>query len=204
MSAPRPAFASQHGVALVTSMLLLVIITIIALSMFRSFALQEHVSGNLREKERALHAAESAQQYGEWWLTQGNNVAIGAVNCQPGTLNANNNAQAQICLQTLTALYGPGALTTVPWPIQVTYLPFGMASVEAGAAGNNGDPPYALTPAFYITDLGPAGDGQGEAYQVDAYGSGSTAGATLATTPTIAVVESVYEVQQGVGNLGNP
>jgi type IV pilus assembly protein PilX len=201
MSAPRPTLARQRGVALVTSMLLLVIITIIALSMFRSFAVQEHVSGNLREKERALHAAESAQQYGEWWLTQGNNVAIGSVPCAAGTLSA-NNSEGQICTQTLLQQNIP--LTTVPWPIQVSYLPAGMGSVQAGVNGTNGDPPYALTPAFYITDLGPAGDGQGEAYQVDAYGSGSTAGATLASTPTVAVIESVYEVQQGVGNLGNP
>jgi type IV pilus assembly protein PilX len=196
---------AQRGVALVTSMLLLLIITIIALSMFRSFAVQEHVAGNLREKERALHAAESAQQYGEWWLTQGNNVAVGSVPCAVGTLSANIQ-QGQICTQTLVQTQGVALLTQVPipWPIQVTYLPPGM-SVTPGVNGVNGDPPYAITPAFYITDLGPAGDGQGEAYQVDAYGSGSTAltnaGVAVASA-TVAVVESTYEVQQGIHNLG--
>ena len=67
--------ANQRGVALVTSLLLLVIITILALSMFRSFGTQERIAGNLREKERALHAADSAQQYAEWWLLQSNNTA---------------------------------------------------------------------------------------------------------------------------------
>jgi type IV pilus assembly protein PilX len=200
MSARRPNMA-QRGVALVTSLLLLLIITIIALSMFRSFAVQEHVAGNLREKERALHAAEGAQQYGEWWLTQGNNAAVGAVPCAAGTLSANIQ-QGQICNQTLQQQAIP--ITTVPWPIQVTYLPPGM-SVTAGVNGVNGDPPYAITPAFYVTDLGPAGDGQGEAYQVDAYGSGSTAltnaGVAVASA-TVAVVESTYEVQQGINNLG--
>ena len=197
MNAPRLPIATQRGVALVTSLILLVIITIIALSMFRSFATQEHIAGNLREKERALAAAESAQQYAEWWLTQSNNVTVGAVPCTAGTLNANANVNVgQICTQTLQA---QGiTITTIPWPIQVTYLPAGMGSVEAGVNGTNGDPPYALTPAFYITDVGPAGDGLGETYQVDAYGSGSTTGATLASTPTIAVVESLYEVKQGV------
>jgi type IV pilus assembly protein PilX len=207
MSAHRPTPASQRGVALVTSMLLLVIITIIALSMFRSFAVQEHVAGNLREKERALHAATSAQQYGEWWLLQGNNVAVGSITCPAGTIDINLNPNAgQICNETLVQSQGVPLLTqiAIPWPVQVTYLPPGM-SVTAGVNGTNGDPPYAITPAFYIADLGPAGDGQGEAYLVDAYGSGSTAltsGGNTVASATVAIVESVYEVQQGVGNLG--
>jgi len=198
MSAPRPALSTQRGVALVTSLLLLLIITIIALSMFRSFAVQEHVAGNLREKERALHAAEAAQQYGEWWLTQGNNVAVGAVNCVAGTISANANASAgQICLQTLPQWQGALSITQIPipWPIQVTYQPPGM-TVAPAVSPPGTDPAYAIIPAFYIADLGPAGDGQGEAYQVDAYGSGSTV--LAAANATVAIVESVYEVQQGV------
>ncbi len=184
---------AERGIALISSLLLLMIITIIALSMFRSFATQEHVAGNLREKERALHAAESAQQYGEWWLLQGTNAAAGSVACAAGTLSANAN-QGQICNLTPQQA-GMAYLTTFPWTTQVTFLPPGM-SVTAGVNGANNDPPYALTPGFYITDLGPAGDGQGEAYQIDAYGSGSTA--NNVASATLAVVESTYEIQQGV------
>jgi type IV pilus assembly protein PilX len=165
--------------------------------MFRSFATQEHIAGNLREKERALHAATSAQQYAEWWLNQGNNAATGSIACAAGTLSANAN-QGQICNQT-PQLAGMPLLTVFPWSTQVTYLPPGM-SVTAGVNGVNGDPPYALTPGFYITDLGPAGDDQGEAYQIDAYGTGTTA--TNVASTTIAVVESTYELQQGVTNKG--
>jgi type IV pilus assembly protein PilX len=209
MSARCPMLKNQRGVALVTSLLLLLIVTIIALSMFRSFAVQEHVAGNLREKERALHAATSAQQYGEWWLLQGNNAAIGPVACQPGTINANANANAgQICLLTLPAWQG-GGLTSItqiaiPWPIQVAYAPPGMC-VTPCVPTPGGDPGYAISPAFYITDLGRAGDNLGEAYQVDAYGSGSTAltsGGNTVASATVAIVESTYEVQQGVNNLG--
>jgi len=39
------------GVALISSLLLLLIITILALSMFRSFGTQERIAGNLREKD---------------------------------------------------------------------------------------------------------------------------------------------------------
>jgi len=68
-------------------------------------------------------------------------------------------------------------------------------SVTAGVNGPNGDPPYAATPAFYISDVGVAADGAGEAYQIDAYGYGGAA-------TTVAIVESTYEVQQGVVNRG--
>ncbi len=194
---PSPRASAQRGVALISSLLLLIIITILALSMFRSFGTQEKIAGNLREKDRALHAAASAQQYGEWWLTQGNNAAIGSVTCGAGTLNA-NLGQGQICNQTLPNALGlaAGSLVTqapLPWTLGVTYVPPTMG--VSGVAGPNSDPPYFGPPAFYVTDLGVAGDGAGEAYQIDAYGYGSTAG-------TVAVVESTYEVAQGVVNRG--
>lgn len=192
MSAHTSSLAAvQRGVALVSSLLLLIIITILALSMFRSFGTQEKIAGNLREKDRALHAAASAQQYGEWWLTQGNNAAIGAVTCAIGTLNA-NLGQGQICNQTLEQA---GYTVTQPgtWAAQIQYVPPTMG--VPGVAGTNGDPPYFGAPAFYLADLGVAGDGAGEAYQIDAYGYGSTDG-------TVAVVESTYEVAQGVVNRG--
>jgi type IV pilus assembly protein PilX len=186
---PSPR-AVQRGVALISSLLLLIIITILALSMFRSFGTQEKIAGNLREKDRALHAAVSAQQYGEWWLTQGSNAAIGAVACAAGTLNA-NLGQGQICNQ--TPVQAGFAVTTVPWGTQVQYVPPTMG--VPGVTGTNGDPPYFAAPAFYISDRGAAADGAGEAYQIDAYGYGSTAG-------TIAVTESTYEIAQGVVNRG--
>jgi hypothetical protein len=80
-----------------------------------------------------------------------------------------------------------------PWPVGVTYTPPGMLLVGQPAAPAN--PPYFATPAFWITDLGIAADAAGEAYQIDAYGYGSAAN-------TVAIVESVYEVQQGVVNRG--
>ena len=61
---------------LISSLLLLIVVTIIALSMFRSFGIQEKIAGNTREKQRALPAAVSAQQFAEWWLS--NNGATSA------------------------------------------------------------------------------------------------------------------------------
>ena len=184
--------------ALISSLLLLMIITILALSMFRGFGTQEKIASNLREKDRAFHAADSAQLYAEWWLAQGTNAAIGSVPCAAPVLNA-NLGQGQICNQTLPTALGLPAGTPVvqvplPWTRGVTYTPPNM-SVTAGVNGPNGDPPYAATPAFYISDVGVAADGAGEAYQIDAYGYGGAA-------TTVAIVESTYEVQQGVVNRG--
>jgi Tfp pilus assembly protein PilX len=61
--------------------------------------------------------------------------------------------------------------------------------------GQQQRPDLRLDSRFYIVDLGLAADAAGEVYQIDAFSSGATAG-------TVAVVESTYEVQQGVVNRG--
>ena len=193
-----PPAAVQRGMALISSLLLLMIITILALSMFRGFGTQEKIAGNLREKDRAFHAADSAQQYAEWWLAQGNNAAIGAGACA-ALLNA-NLGQGQICNQTLPNASGLPAGTPVvqvplPWALGVIYTPPNMLLQSLGQASVLGNPNYWATPGFYIADLGVAADGAGEAYQIDAYGYGGAA-------TTVAIVESTYEVQQGVVNRG--
>jgi type IV pilus assembly protein PilX len=188
--------------ALVSSMLLLLIITILAVTMMRSFTTQEKIAGNVREKERALHAAESAEQYAEWYLTAGNNLQTGAVTCGGGAplLNANiTNEVGQICSNGLASL---GILdpAQVPWieggvnggPVGVSWLPTGMT---IGVGWTNATLNYFSTPTFYIEDRGKAADGQGEAYVIDAVGYGGSANA-------VAVVESAYEVTKGVSNLG--
>jgi len=205
MNVNRPLGTRERGVALITSLLLMLIITILALSMFRSFGTQEKIAGNLREKERAVHAAESAQQFAESWLMTGNNAAVGNTTCVTNVILSANANQGQICApgQQLigTALY------TIPWNNGTQYIPPGMGelNVWVGAAtpsnstwvtGATADTQsYAFPPMFYISDLGAAADAQGEAYQIDALGYGST-------TNTVAIVESTYEVSLGVINRG--
>ena len=201
MNRGRALPSSERGMALVTSMLLLLIITILALSMFRSFNTLEKIAGNMREKDRALHAAVSAQQYAEWWLTQpaGSIAASAPVSCAVGPALIANAGQGQICTNaTSFANLGVDPTQQMPWPVTyVQYLPAGMGTLGpvAQAGTNASDPPYAWTPGFYIVDLGLAADAAGEAYQVTAFSFGGT-------TNTVAVVESTYEIQQGVVNRG--
>jgi type IV pilus assembly protein PilX len=188
---------------LVSSLLLLIVVTIIALSMFRSFGIQEKIAGNMREKQRALSAAVSAQQYAETWLM--NNATSASVQCVAGRLNG-NVGQGQIC-NTATALKRVvpcgdvttvpcGDVTTVPWtiggnPVGITYLPTGMAvsQTTSFSAANVANPTYYDKPTYYISDMGASADPSipGEVYQIDAYGYGGAAA-------TVAEVESTYVV----------
>ncbi len=199
MSDPMNLPRKQRGIALITSMLLLMIITILAVSMFRSYGTQERIAGNLREKERALHAANSAQEYAEWWLLIGNNTANGSVACTASLVAS--ATEGQICNTTIVNTAGMGYQTLLNpdpvngWTGQVTVQPLYMVVGNTATSGNT-NPPYFAYPAFWITDLGEAADASGEAYQIDAYGYGGSQGA-------LAVVESTYEVQQGVVNRGS-
>jgi type IV pilus assembly protein PilX len=182
------ATAAQRGMALISSLLLLVIVTILALSMFRSFGLEEKIAGNVREKERALHAAEAAQQYAEYWLVNGGNSASLPVDCTT-LLNAGLN-EGQICSNVMLA----ATVRTTPWPqIGVAYNPGNAGSnmvLTAGAAPGVIGTYYAL-PQFYIADVGPSKDGKGEVFQIDALGYG-------ANSNSVAVVESTFSVSSGV------
>ncbi len=118
----------QRGMVLITSLLLLIVVTIIALSMYRSFGIQEKIAGNMREKQRALSAALSAQVFAENWLTS--NATSASVPCA-NLLNA-NIGQGQICSNTLPTVVPNGDVTQVPWQIGpalvgVSFLPPGMS-----------------------------------------------------------------------------
>ena len=193
------ARTAQRGIVLVSSLLLLLVVTIIALSMFRSFGIQEKIAGNMREKQRALQAAVSAQQYAEYWLsTTGTGTA--SVTCAAPLLNA-NLSQGQICSNKLPALVTD--VTQVPWQIGtasvgVTYTPANM-NISTTPVNNILNPSYYKAPTFYISDMGASADPSipGEIYQVDAFGYGGNSN-------TAAVVESTYAVYTSSACRGCP
>lgn len=67
---------SQQGVALVISMLVLLVMTMIGLAAIRTTTLEEKMAGNLQDKAMAFQAAEAAVRAGENYL-EGNNPAFG-------------------------------------------------------------------------------------------------------------------------------
>jgi type IV pilus assembly protein PilX len=177
----------EDGFVLVTSLLLLVVVTVLALAMFRSFGLDEKIGGNVREKGRALNAAESAQQYAEWWLSQGNGST--GVTCSQVV----SSAVGQVCANAIGATNA--AYLAVPWAAGVTYTPPNMTltPTSAGSAPTPGS--YYAAPVFYIQYLGLTPAGNGSVFKIDAVGYGGSPYA-------VAIVESTYAVVSGVKDLG--
>jgi type IV pilus assembly protein PilX len=176
-----------------------------ALSMFRSFGTQERIAGNMREKQRAVQAANSALQYAEWWLatqsgatfavSQGSAVAADVV-CANTLIDANATpgaAGGQICINTLTNLLGVTPATwpsSANWNIGVVYTPPIMNTANPAQADY-----YPRRPHYYIADVGPMVTARGEVYQIDAYAVGLN-------TSAVAVVESTVAVTCVVCNVG--
>ena len=192
MSRP-PASRRERGIVLVTSLLLLVLITLLAVSMFRGFGVEERIAGNLREKQRALNSAETAMQYAEWWLTSADNVNLVGT-CAAPVLVSNQN-QGMVCQNQLHLQLAD--VTAVPWLDPASGTEFGV-SYQAPAMQIN-TAPAANTlysaPRFYISLLGASATGHGSIYQIDAWGYGATQNA-------VAVVESTYLVDTGIKDLG--
>jgi type IV pilus assembly protein PilX len=165
--------SEQRGMALITSLLLLIVVTIMGVSMFRSYGIQERIAGNTRDKQRAINAAVSAQQYAETWLST-TAAPVAAVCAGPVS-----SAIGQVCSNSLAVP------SNVPWASYVFYAPFGATNVIDPV--NATPDSYFAIPEYYITDLGANANAgsPGEVYQIDAVGYGGTAN-------TVAVVESTY------------
>ncbi len=173
--------SQARGMVLVTSLLLLVVVTILAVGMFRSFGVDEKIAGNVREKQKALNAAETAEQNAESWLAQGINT--GATVCAAPMVAA---SIGQVCSNTMASLNMNPAV--VPWqisgaPVGVFYTPSdGTNTMTTSGTGS-----YYKVPAYYIGLLGSVTANRITTtyYQIDAVGYGSS-------PDTAAVVEATY------------
>ena len=169
---------SERGMVLVSALLLLLVLTILGVAMFRSYGLLDRIAGNTRERQRAMHFAESAQTFAEWWLT-----ADGGANATSGvTCSAFVTApsQGQVCSNVLA---NPLSL---PWAGGVTY---DLSQAPDGTAATSSD--YYSAPQFYISSItssyNRASGTATNTYQIDALGYGGSAN-------TASVAESGYLV----------
>jgi type IV pilus assembly protein PilX len=194
----RTSIASrrERGIVLITSLLLLLVVTLIALSMFRSFGIQEKIAGNLREKARTLQAAISAEEFAENWMINGGVTSSAPVTCN-ALLNGNLGF-GQICSNKLPLVVAN--ITSVPWQIAgnnvgVTFTPTNMIISNTTAVSTVANPSYYQAPVFYISDMGASADASipGEIYQIDAAAWGGNSN-------TVAVVESTFSVYSTSSN----
>ena len=180
----------EKGIVLISAMLILVVLTILSVSMFRTYGLQERIAGNVREKQRAFNAAQSTLQYAEWWLAQGNG---GSGSACTSLLDANAaTPTTQVCSNAMTRTQ----TAAVPWKsatnadFGIQYLPPNLTVASPGQVNA-----YASAPRFYINPMGLDPSGKLQLYQVSAmaYGGNSTA---------VTVVQSVYAIEIGVIDAG--
>lgn len=178
----------QRGFVLITCLLVLVIMTLLALSMFRNFGLTEKLAGNTREKQRSLQTAQSALHYGEWWLNQGNGDTGAVCNA---VYDANVLANMATCSNVLSSP------TALPWAARGDYLPPSMTVAAGGGLNVTGDINYISKPSLYVSYLGLDPTNKSMLYEVTAAGYGGSANSA-------SVVRSIFAITAKSTPLDQP
>ena len=193
-----PHAPAQRGFILITGMLFLVVMTLVALAMFRSTGLMDRISANARDKQRAFESAQSALQYAEWWLSN-NSPKAAATPCN-GMISADLVTNIHVCSNALQ----PDYLTAATWSNGFTYTPPNLTAPTGTFAGGTvtstdptSDVNYYHLPGFYLEYLGTSASKGGYVYRVTAYGFGGD-------TNTLSIVRSTYWIPKTIpGGSGN-
>ena len=157
----------QTGIALITGLIFMVVLTLIAMAAMRTTMLEERMSGNAQDRDSAFQAAEAALRAGEQVLTGATLPAFAS-----GTAYTPKIAQG-----TLTTYW----ISTHPWSTQ---------SVAAWQPAGT-----FAAPRYVIEEVGTqaAGGGLGigavassGVYRITARGVGRSSN-------TIVILQSVYE-----------
>lgn len=193
--APLPV-RSARGMVLITTLLLLVVVTLLALAMFRGVGLETRVAGNVMDKQRALQAATSTEDYGEQWLV--NNVGTTTLAACTGS---SFGAGPAICSNTLAGSTDAGSASIVPWTISSAAVGYDYNPVVSGTnlfPTSGGADSFTQVPTVYIAELGTdATYANAVDYQVDAWSYGGS-------NSTVAIVESIYQIRYTATGGGGP
>lgn len=189
----------QHGVALIASLLIMLLMTIIALSVFRGNNLMEKIAGNTREKQRALQSAQNALIYGEYWLNTASAALltpVAATACVGAAITT-----LQVCPSTNLAT-ASNMSTLALYKYSSPGVTFASTPTAGGLANATplSDIKYSQQPAIYIAYLGTLSGTTSPIYQVTAIGYGGNGG----NNGTVAIVQSVYKPGGGGGGSPTP
>ena len=192
MNADRsPGIQSARGMVLITSLLLLVVVTLLALAMFHGVGLEYRIAGNNMDKQRALQAAESAQEYGEQWLMANAPQDYGAAEVWGIPCAAANFTSATtpvMCSNTLESTLSGGNVGSVPWGGSGANLGVSYDPGSLSASSSGGQNTVAQLPVVYVSRLGyDLGTPNSLDFTVDAWSYGGS-------SSTVSVVESVYRI----------
>ena len=189
------AARAQRGMVLITTLLLLVVVTLLALAMFRSIGIENMIAGNVLDKQHALQGAEAAQTYAEQWLS---NNAVTSVPIDCG-LDPGATSSLVICSKPIVTQVSGGQVATVPWAIGsdpsvgYSYNPGNdLNAVTPAASGGSSPLPndvFGQYPTAYVSLLGTdLTNANAVDYRVDAWSYGGA-------KATVAVVESTYQIR---------
>jgi type IV pilus assembly protein PilX len=180
LTKPQTSIRKERGFVLIASLLMLIVMTLLAVSMYHSFNEQENIASNTKEKGRAFQIAQSALQYGEFTLRQNGASLPAAVNC------ANTTPLTTLTICSNSPYIENPSSSSNPMTIgnSMQYTSMEPTITLSTTGGNN---TYYADPQVYLEYLGVAPGGLGQIYQVTALGYGSTPNA-------VAVVQSTYEL----------
>ena len=185
----------QRGMVLITTLLLLIVVTLLALAMFRSVGIENMIAGNVLDKQHALQGALAAQTYAEQWLS---NNAVTSVPIDCG-LDPGATSSLVICSKPLVTQVSGGEVSQVPWVIGTdtsvgyAYNPANdLDAITPSASGSAAPQPnavFARYPTAYVSLLGTdLTNANAVDYRVDAWSYGGA-------KATVAVVESTYQIR---------
>jgi type IV pilus assembly protein PilX len=168
----------QQGLALVSALLMLVIITLLGVSLFLGVTLQQKAAGNSLQKTRALEVAQSVVNAAENWLNTESQK-------QAPLACSSNVSNFRLCAVAPSAPADPAT-----W-VNAGATQVALPQLKVSATG--GTDTYATNPVVWITFLGRATMGPGSLYEIDAQATGGNSN-------TVAVIQTVYYVG---GNMRN-
>jgi type IV pilus assembly protein PilX len=181
--------ARSRGFVLISALLILIVMTILALSMARSFVLQQRLANNLQDKTRAFQLAQSTLQYAESVVRAQSQNLPRQASCGGALAGAVICGNA-VAVVNPSATTGTAAVTSLSsWAGYTTMQP----AITVSSNGGNGT--YYAFPRYYIQYLGLSPGGAGALYLVTAMAYGGT-------PSTVAVVQSTYQVTSGFRNIG--
>lgn len=198
---------SQHGFALIASLLFLVLMTLLALSMFNGLTLDEKMGGNLREKSRAIESAQAAIRAGEFALQQfagktlakGINPTIATNVTSSGNIVTTCTSSTSFSASPITICLNSAESVSSAYDAGVSYQPSVMTKSASGGIGT-----YSAFPTYYIQYLGQdevgtdfqRSGGLVPFYLITGRGTGGNGTA-------VAVIQSVYSLKPDVSDAAN-
>ena len=165
----------QAGVALVISLIILLMLTVLGVQGLQTVTLEEKMAGNFRDRQLAFEAAEAALRAGENWINAQNSPPVAAIN------GANN-----------VWTFGDADITNRAfWANGIEYSGLGIAQLSEN-------------PRYIIEERGElAGTGRNQSAEIGAntkgnlqgtvYGYRITARGLGGTANSIVILQSNYE-----------